>query len=58
MSPTLFREDGYKFFLRSRGEDRMHVHVCCADGEVRYWSEPNVELARDYMLYVGHCYLD
>ncbi|MFN7338865.1 MAG: DUF4160 domain-containing protein, partial [bacterium] len=29
MSPTVFREDGYRFFFFSREETRMHVHVHC-----------------------------
>lgn len=28
----------------------MHVHVVCADGEAKYWLDPNVELARNYSL--------
>ncbi len=45
MSPTVFREGGYRFFFFSREEDRMHVHVCCAEGEAKFWIEPEVELA-------------
>jgi len=28
----------------------MHVHVYCGDGEVKYWLEPEIELARNYRL--------
>ena len=28
----------------------MRVHVYCADGEAKYWLEPNVELARCFRL--------
>ena len=28
----------------------MHVHVSCGDGEVKYWLEPEIELARNYRL--------
>ncbi len=28
----------------------MHVHVVCADGEVKYWLDPNIELAKSYGL--------
>lgn len=28
----------------------MHVHVVCADGETKYWLEPEIELARNYNL--------
>ena len=50
MSPTIFREDGFRFFFFSREEPRMHVHVHCADGEAKFWLEPRVELAQNYRL--------
>ncbi|CAO5008466.1 hypothetical protein MICAER10613_005880 [Microcystis aeruginosa] len=50
MSPTVFREDGYRFFFFSREETRMHVHVHCAEGEAKFWLEPQIELARNYNL--------
>ena len=50
MSPTVFREKGYRFFFFSREEERMHVHVTCAEGEAKYWIEPEVELARSHGL--------
>jgi len=43
MSPTVFRERGYRFFFFSREETRMHVHVYSGDGEVKYWLEPEIE---------------
>jgi hypothetical protein len=46
VSPTIFRERGFRFFFFSREEERMHVHVHCADGEAKYWLEPAIELAR------------
>ena len=48
MTPTVFREKGYRFFFISREEDRMHVHVISSDGEAKYWLEPEIELARNY----------
>jgi len=45
MSPTLFRERGYRFYFFSREETRMHVHVQHADGEVKFWLSPEVSLA-------------
>ncbi|MBZ4201767.1 MAG: DUF4160 domain-containing protein [Methylovulum sp.] len=33
MSPTVFRERGYRFYFFSREEQRMHVHVQHTDGE-------------------------
>jgi hypothetical protein len=49
MSPTLFRAHGYRFFFFSREETRMHVHVAHAEGEAKFWLEPEIELAR----YIG-----
>ena len=48
MTPTILREDGYRFFFFSREESRRHVHVIAADGEAKYWLEPEIELARNY----------
>ncbi len=48
MSPTVFREDGYRFFFFSREEDRMHIHIVSGDGEAKFWLEPEIELARNY----------
>jgi len=50
MSPTVFRDKGFRFFFFSREEERMHVHVHCADGEAKYWLEPAIELARNHGL--------
>lgn len=50
MSPTLLRQQGYRFFFFSREELRMHVHVHCQDGEAKFWLEPQIELARNYRL--------
>jgi hypothetical protein len=52
MSPTLFRERGYRFFFFSREEARMHVHVYHADGEAKFWLEPMIELAQNHDLSV------
>ncbi len=48
MSPTVFREKGYRFFFFSRAEARMHVHVVSGDGEAKFWLEPEIVLARNY----------
>jgi hypothetical protein len=50
MSPTIFREDGFRFFFFSREESRLHVHVNHADGEAKFWLEPQIELAQNYGL--------
>ncbi len=48
MSPTVFRESGYRFFFFSREEERMHVHVVSSDGEAKFWLEPEIELSKNY----------
>ena len=50
MSPTVFREMGFRFFFFSREEEHMHVHVHCADGEAKYWLEPTIEMAVNHGL--------
>ena len=50
MGPTVFREMGFRFFFFSREEQRMHVHVHCADGEAKYWLEPTIKLAVNHGL--------
>jgi hypothetical protein len=32
MSPTVFKEKGYRFFFFSREEEQMHVYVVSGDG--------------------------
>lgn len=54
MSPTVFREEGFRYFFFSREEPRMHVHVHCRDGEAKFWLEPEIELARNYRLSRKH----
>lgn len=48
MSPTVFREKGYRFFFFSREEERMHVHVVSGDGEAKFWLEPEIELSKNH----------
>ena len=45
MSPSLFREKGYRFYFLSNEEDRTHVHVTSEQGEAKFWLEPIVSLA-------------
>src|SRR5487761_2646868 len=46
MSPTVFREGGFRFYFFSREESRMHVHVQGQSGEAKFWLEPSIELAQ------------
>jgi hypothetical protein len=50
MSPTVFRAAGFRFYFFSREEPRMHVHVHGQNGEVKFWLEPQIELAQNYGL--------
>ena len=50
VSPTVFRSGPFRFFFFSREEPRVHIHVASADGEAKYWTEPAVELAKNYGL--------
>lgn len=50
MSPTVFREKGYRFYFFSLEEDRMHVHVKGSDGDAKFWLEPDIEPAMQYGL--------
>ena len=50
MSPTIFREKGYRFYFLSNEEERMHVHIECAEGEAKFWLEPIISLATYYKI--------
>jgi hypothetical protein len=50
LSPTIFRERGYRAFFFSREEQRMHVHLQHADGEAKFWLEPQIEVAANHGL--------
>lgn len=45
MSPTLYRQSGFRYFFFSREETRMHIHVSHPDGEAKFWLSPDVALA-------------
>jgi hypothetical protein len=45
MSPSIFREKGYRFYFLSNEEDRIHIHVTSEDGEAKFWLQPIVSLA-------------
>lgn len=48
MSPTVFRAGPFRFFFFSHEEPGIHIHVVSADGEAKYWIEPQIELAKNY----------
>ena len=48
MSPTVFCEQGLRFFFFSREEKRIHVHIISGDGEAKYWLEPDIALAKSH----------
>jgi hypothetical protein len=50
MSPTVFRESGFRFFFFSREEPRMHVHVLSSNGEAKFWIEPAIQIAQNFGL--------
>ncbi|GAB7025603.1 DUF4160 domain-containing protein [Geotalea toluenoxydans] len=50
MSPTVFRESGFRFYFFSREESWMHIHVHSEKGEAKFWIEPQIELAQNYGL--------
>ena len=45
MSPSIFREKGYRFYFLSNEEDRIPVHVTGEEGDAKFWIEPIVSLA-------------
>ena len=50
MSPTVFQARGYRFYFFSREEPRAHVHVQHAEGEAKFWLEPDLALAQNHGL--------
>jgi hypothetical protein len=45
MSPSIFREKGYRFYFLSNEEERIHIHVTCEHGEAKFWLKPIISLA-------------
>jgi hypothetical protein len=54
MSPTIFRENGYRFYFLSNEEKRLHIHVTSEDGEAKYWLEPQISLAVHFKFRLKH----
>jgi len=50
VSPTVFREGGFRFYFFSREEPRLHVHVHHESGEAKLWLEPEIAVAQSHGL--------
>jgi Domain of unknown function (DUF4160) len=50
LTPTVFRQEGFRFYFFSREETRMHIHVHGQAGEAKFWIEPQITLAENYGL--------
>ncbi len=50
MSPTVFREAGFRFYFFSLEESRIHIHVQGENGEAKFWIDPRIELATNHGL--------
>jgi len=49
MSPTIYREKGFRFFFYSNeGIEPPHVHVVKGGAEAKVWLEPEVSVAENY----------
>lgn len=48
MSPTVYRNNGFRYFFFSMEEERKHIHIISANGEAKFWLEPEVELAKSF----------
>ncbi len=48
MSPTIYRENGSRYFFFSREEERKHIHIISGKGEAKFWLEPKIELSKNY----------
>jgi hypothetical protein len=48
MSPTVFREAGFRFYFFSREEPRMHIHVQSSNGEAKFWLDPDIQIAQKH----------
>jgi len=50
MTPTVFREAGFRFYFFSREEERIHIHVSHPRGEAKVWLDPEIAIARNHGL--------
>lgn len=54
MSPTVFKEHGYRFFFYSREEKRAHIHVEYNGKEAKFWITPKIEIATNHGYTIKH----
>lgn len=54
MSPTFLKIKNYRFYVNSREEARIHIHVQTPDGEAKIWLEPEIELFNNYGIREAH----
>ena len=47
MSPIFLNEKGYRFFIWSKEEERMHIHVMKDEKYCKYWLKPSIEIAEN-----------
>ena len=47
MSPTFKKEKGYRFYIWSNEETRIHVHIFKNNNGAKIWLEPQIEIAEN-----------
>ena len=52
MSPTVYRENGFRYFFFSKEEERKHIDIISANGEAKFWLKPKIELAKNYSYFL------
>jgi len=48
MSPTFKNEKGYRFYIWSNEENRIHIHIFKNNNSAKIWLEPQIEIAENY----------
>ena len=47
MSPTFRNENGYRFFIWSKEENRKHIHVVQGNKYCKFWLDPKIEIVEN-----------
>lgn len=50
MSPTVFREAGFRFYFFQEKNRECYIHVQASNGEAKFWIEPEVQIAQNHGL--------